>query len=219
MKKVISVLVLGLLIAFPLLADGSWTNVGADGTTSPILTDGTNQKAQLTASFDIKNDINDQVEVGFTSADLSSNFSIATEIEDNTILKDAVALKDTDGDGIATSKEGNPNLSITAYAKVTSNNKINVTLSIDSPMKTSSNDYLGWKVTMGGTDLELTDTQTNDASASQPLLNHVPNESKISAVASQVLTISTHDYREKKPGTYEGNIYITVTADATGMEG
>lgn len=216
MKKFFSVLVLVLLISFPLLAvdtNGVWTN-----TTGTLNSTGEGQNALLKATFTIdKATVGDQVVVGFTSQDLSSSdFDVLTSINSN--ITGGVTLSDSDKDGIAESTG-----IINAYAQITSFNNLTVTLSIKEKMQAFSGDEpstlvdsLGWHVKSGEDfDLHIDDSDaTEDSTTTYLLLEHEPTASKVSSAKYAGLTIVTDNYRDKKPGTYTGTVYVTVTADA-----
>ena len=215
MKKFFSVLVLVLLISFPLLAvdtNGVWTN-----TTGTLNSTGEGQNALLKATFTIdKATVGDQVVVGFTSQDLSSSdFDVLTPIDSN--ITSGVTLSDLDKDGIAESTG-----TINAYAQITSFNNLTVTLSIKEKMQAYSGDEpsslvdsLGWHVKSGEDfDLHIDDSDTTEDSTTYTLLDHEPTASNVSSAEYAGLTIVTDNYRDKKPGTYTGTVYVTVTADA-----
>lgn len=210
MKKVISVLVLGLLIAFPLLADGSWTNNG-----NPIDDNsGKDQQASITASFEIKSEnIKDNVEIGFTSKDLSTgeSFSVTTEV---TPISDEVTLKDTNGDRIATNAEGGITI-INAYGQITSFNSLNVYLGISAPLtgETNNQNKLGWKIKSGeDVLLDISDTTSTMTKTASPILSHSTNGTgtTIYKAGYKPISIETYDYAGKAVDTYKGVLYIMI---------
>ena len=210
MKKVISVLVLGLLIAFPLLADGSWTNNG-----NPIDDNSDNdQQAFITASFEIKRDnIKDNVEIGFTSNDLSTggSFSVTTDV---TPISAEVTLKDTNGDRIATNAEGDV-ATINAYGQITSFNSLDVYLGISAPLTGTSNDQnkLGWKIKSGGDELlNISDTTSTMIKTDSPILSHRPSGTGTTIYNADYkpISIETYDYAGKAVDTYKGVLYIMI---------
>lgn len=209
MKKVISVLVLGLLIAFPLLADGSWTNNG-----NPIDDNsGNDQQASITASFEIKRDnIKDNVEIGFTSEDLSINesFSVTTKV---TPISAEVTLKDTNGDRIATDAEGGFT-TINAYGQITSFNSLDVYLGISAPLTgTNNQNKLGWKIKSGeDVLLDISDTTSTMTKTASPILSHSTNGTgtTIYKAGYKPISIETYDYAGKAVDTYKGVLYIMI---------
>lgn len=210
MKKVISVLVLGLLIAFPLLADGSWTNNG-----NPIDGNSDNdQRASITASFAIKRDnIKDIVEIGFTTDDLSTggSFSVTTEV---TPIDAEVTLKDTNGDRIATNAEAGVT-TINAYGQITSFNSLDVYLGISAPLTGTTNDQnkLGWKIKSGeDVLLDISDTTSTMTKTASPILSHSTNGTgtTIYKAGYKPISIETYDYAGKAVDTYKGVLYIMI---------
>lgn len=217
MKKIFSVLVLVLLIAFPVLAadgNGVWTN-GNESLNST----GKGQNALLQASFTIDEaTIGDQVVVGFTSESLDSeSFNASTPIASN--LKNGVTLSDSNKSGTAKSTG-----IINAYAQVTSFNNVTVSLSIKDLMRAkgegeSEIGVLGWHVKSGSdVDLHIDETTYSDGTvSSKDLLIHTPSDTDVSSAEFMSLSIETDNYRDKAPGTYNGTVYITVKADSAGQ--
>lgn len=210
MKKVISVLVLGLLIAFPLLADGSWTNNGAQIDDNS----GNDQRASIKASFEIKSDnIKDNVEIGFTSDNLppGESFSVTTDV---TPICVEVTLKDTNGDRIATNAEGGI-ATINAYGQITSFNSLNVYLGISAPL-TGENDNqnkLGWKIKSGEEVLlNISDTTSTMIKTAKPILSHSTDGTgtTIYKAGYKPISIETYDYAGKAVDTYKGDLYIMI---------
>ena len=209
MKKVISVLVLGLLIAFPLLADGSWTNNGNQIDDNL----GNDQQASIKASFEIKSDnIKDNVEIGFTSDTLNEeSFSVTTKV---TPISAEVTLKDTNGDRIATNAEGGVS-TINAYGQITSFNSLNVYLGISAPLtgETDKQNKLGWKIKSGeDVLLDIPDTTSTMTKTASPILSHSPTGkgTTIYKAGYKPISIETYDYAGKAVDTYKGDLYIMI---------
>lgn len=219
MKRLIIVAMVIFTLALPVFADitpGEWTNTGNIS--------GEGNGASLKATFTInKESIADQVTIGFTSSELNDSFSVSQEVEN--ILTNGVTLKDADGDGKATTEEQ----TINVFWQVTSANTIDVSLYLDEPMKkTDGSEYLGWNIydapvdsgTLGNPLISIATPEDNSSVSKSKVakdleIGHKPTE-KPSVAGYKSIVIGTEDYRNKPTGTYEGYVYVEVSAESGG---
>ena len=206
MKKISVLLLILSFMVIPLSAalqegTGSWTNK------EEITNNDTNQRATLLATFAMTGEtIPDSVKIGFT--DSIEGFSLDKEIE---TIKKSVTISDKNKDGIASNGIADSNDTVNVFYQITSTKELEVYLSIDAPLSAGGEPatYLGWSVTWDeGMSISRKETDLSGPD-SELIGEHNPSTDKVGSAGIKALTIATENYENKKMGTYEG--YITVS--------